>query len=955
LPDAPKGAGATGTSATPQAPALGQDGKSPISDTNPAPITASDKELGFADEAVTEGSRQLSPADEKALTALIQHGASADNIRRFVADRGMALANADEVVSARDKGQGVNDTIHYALPKVEPTDGATGASLRGFGDIPTIGLLDEAGAVVDTIGGTGGRPNVFNSDQSIDDLYHTNLDQNRGILAADAEQHPYARLAGQLAGGLVLPVGLEKAGLTASVESVGSAASKAALADGASEAEAARAAASAITKRTATEGAAYGAAYGAGSADGNASQRLEGAVTGGVEGGALGAGLGLASAKLAPIFEARRAASAGKAADFAEQQGGRQAIVRASQDQDIPILAAHVGDDALGRRTAAVAQTPYGANTIGAAARETADRFKARVGELAGDAHSPVDVGETFATRGQTAVNQGAAAADRTSRAVELALGQASDTTGAGHLIPRGISRFMDDTAQRADELHSAIDIAPDQPADLSATRNLLSDVTAQWKSNPELGAIFQNDKLAGYLDALTPKTEMVDRYSIGGGKRQPIEQQVGGTLSWTDLSQFRTRVGDMLSDPSLTEKIAPRQLRALYGALTTDMESTAKAAGADVFDNWKKFNRYYRGRMSRIDDLFSQVVGKNRDATPNQAMDSLQSMLRDGRTGNAAGFERVMRSLPSDDADTIRATIVSGQRGGEQFDPDAFAKSWDGLSERGKSALLPQAGMRSLMDDAASRAAANNVHPLAGMNGEKAYSALEKMTESKGDSKRFADMMTSASPEEVQAFRATYISRLGLADAGQQGAVGDTFSISKFLTRWNKMSREARLTLFGDQETMRSMNQLALLAARVKDVEKLAGHSNSGAILEFNKGGPGLALASAVAGGATGHGALGLSGAALVVLGAGSRAGYQRGTAELLTSPRFVQWLARAPKTPNPVAQRFYVDRLLTIARAEPSLADDILQVRQRLLGGAAQQGQIPVAATDNDNPGNQ
>lgn len=739
-------------------------------DKTPAPITDSGTHMGFADEAPVEATRQLSPDDEATFYKMLRGDgvprATADELRQFVASKGLALQDADAIVDARDKGLGVTGTISYPLAKPTDPSSVHGATLRGATQGATMGFGDElhgvaAGAKAALDGG------------SFTDAYDRTVDADRGRLAADEEQHPYATIAGQLLGGLIVPAGLEKAGLTASVEAVGLAAGKAALREGATMADARIVAQRAITRRFATEGAAYGGAYGAGSSNGGPGERLLGAGAGALEGAGLGAGMGLIGEKVAPaLYDARVSARGAPAEPLSDAAQVGQAAAR----QGISILPQDVGGPGIARATQGAAQTPFGTSTIARAANRLYD--------------------------------------------------------------------------------------------------------------------------------------------------------------------SFRDRVGDMLSDPNLTEKIAPRQLRALYGALTTDMEATAREAGPQAYGRWKRANDFYDGRMKRINDTFSLVLGPKGDATPNEAFSAVQSMLKPGASGNAAAFSRIMRSLSPEDANSVRASIVNDARGGRTFDADRFAKTWGQLSERGKSALLPQTGMRSLMDDAADRAAINSRNPFAGKSGEQVFSALEAMAGNKGDATRFGATMNRLSPEEATAVRSTFIDRLGRATPGQQNADGDAFSIGRWLTNWNKLTPRAQTALFGTGELRAAMKDLATIAEKVKGSERLAGHSNTGAVHGFDKTTGGLY--GAVAALFTGHVPLAAALAA--------PAAYQRISAEMLTSPRLLRWLTRVPAKASYDGQRAYLSKLTTIAAREPAIASNVVHLQDYLRGAL---NSVPGRAAAGENVG--
>lgn len=163
-------------------------------------------------------------------------------------------------------------------PVIDQGDGATGAFIRGAGDTASFGLLDEAGAVVDNLGLTPGRENIWNSDKSFGDLYNQNVEQNRAILRGDEQNHGTARFLGQVAGAAIPGTG--GAGVAGRSLSAG---------------------------RNLLRAAGEGAAYGLGSAEGGVGDR----VTGAAEGAVIGAsgdrfirGLGrVISPKVSPTIE----------------------------------------------------------------------------------------------------------------------------------------------------------------------------------------------------------------------------------------------------------------------------------------------------------------------------------------------------------------------------------------------------------------------------------------------------------------------------------------------------------------------------------------------------------------------------------------------------------------------------------------------------------------------------
>jgi endonuclease YncB( thermonuclease family) len=209
---------------------------------------------------------------------------TADDIMNYAAANGFNIkrSDAEKFVTARNKGAIPTGKVTYEQmprPMIDPGDKAFGSFMRGVGD--PINVLDEAGAVVDSFGGTPGRMNVFNAPSGTrwGDIYNLNLDQNRAILEHDQATHPYARFGGQLASGLAIPAG--------SIEGVGARATEAALEKGVSQFAAAQAAKRAVTTRLGTVGAIQGGITGFGGGE-DTQSRLTGAALGTAGGAALG-------------------------------------------------------------------------------------------------------------------------------------------------------------------------------------------------------------------------------------------------------------------------------------------------------------------------------------------------------------------------------------------------------------------------------------------------------------------------------------------------------------------------------------------------------------------------------------------------------------------------------------------------------------------------------------------
>lgn len=137
---------------------------------------------------------------------------TAAQIIAFAGQNGFAVdpKEAAKFIRTRDKHpeRPIATEANWAkVPRVltDPGDGKLGVTLRGVAD--PINMLDELGAVADSLGATNGRESLWNSDRRFGDIFANNLDQNRSILAHDEATHPYYRMGGQLGGSLIVPGG----------------------------------------------------------------------------------------------------------------------------------------------------------------------------------------------------------------------------------------------------------------------------------------------------------------------------------------------------------------------------------------------------------------------------------------------------------------------------------------------------------------------------------------------------------------------------------------------------------------------------------------------------------------------------------------------------------------------------------------------------------------------------
>ncbi len=280
-------------------------------------------------------------------------------------------------------------------------------------------------------------------------------------------------------------------------------------------------------------------------------------------------------------------------------------------------------------------------------------------------------------------------AADRNIASLRGAIGNVADDIGVvrpqeydlGTRVQRGVGSFLGRGEERVSRLYERIPIDPERPAELSNVRRYLADANAGFRSNPALSQVWSND----------PKLQQTARALATAADGN-------GGLSWQDLKAFRSVIGEKIGQPGLaSDGTDMRRLRGLYGALSEDMRATASAAGPDALKAFERANAYKRGLSQRTERVFSELLGDKFETSPESSIRTLLQWGK-GKGGDAARFAQTFRSLPPEDADSVRATVLTmlgnapkGRQNaqGDVFSTADFVSTWNALSPRAKHILF--------------------------------------------------------------------------------------------------------------------------------------------------------------------------------------------------------------------------------------------------------------------------
>jgi hypothetical protein len=391
----------------------------------------------------------------------------------------------------------------------------------------------------------------------------------------------------------------------------------------------------------------YGGAYGAGSGTGLGS-RLSGAATGAAAGGALGYGTGKLSSLMTRAPEQVPPLvdqTTGTLNEPLEAMRPGQRVQAAGQfGIDLPL-------DAAGGRTAALAGKGLDILPGSAGVMEDARR----------------------ATEGQVA-----SAADE----VASRFGSSRTLNEAGAELQSGALQRNDRAEAVISKAYDRIPIPDQAQASNSATVATLQQLTGRFQSNKDLAKALNDPRLGGYLNAV----------------------QKG--LSWKDLKDFRSIIGEKIGDMRFGEGHSISDLRALYAGLSEDMRNTAAAQGPGAVKAFERANNLNRENEQLIQGALTRILGKDGQMSPEKAAAAVQAMTKGGKsTGDLKTLAQIKGATVKSGAwNEISSTLIrlGGQPANSQgrgFNPQTFVNWYADMSEPARQLLFGKSELRSALD----------------------------------------------------------------------------------------------------------------------------------------------------------------------------------------------------------------------------------------------------------------
>lgn len=266
----------------------------------------------------------------------------------------------------------------------------------------------------------------------------------------------------------------------------------------------------------------------------------------------------------------------------------------------------------------------------------------------------------------------------------------------AGREVERGAETFSNNVKAMKRALYWQVDqrIPDTTPMPMAATQRALVELTSPNPAAAQTTSSLINPKIAQLRQNVT------DDMAANGG-----------VLPYSAVKELRSRIGEELTDFTLSVDRPTREYKALYAALSRDLEEAARSQGPDAVAAARRANDFTRAAAERLEQI-QRVVDKN--GGPEKIYNAVMSGTQDGGTTLRA----VMQSLPKEGQRAVTAAIIKrmglatpGQQGaaGDTFSSQTFLTNWNRLSPEAKRAAFDRHGPRFAADmDKIARVAAN-------------------------------------------------------------------------------------------------------------------------------------------------------------------------------------------------------------------------------------------------------
>lgn len=250
----------------------------------------------------------------------------------------------------------------------------------------------------------------------------------------------------------------------------------------------------------------------------------------------------------------------------------------------------------------------------------------------------------------------------------------ASSPMQAGRSVQTGIDKFIMEFKGRWNALDAKVaqHFTPDDPVAMSNTQAELQRMGANVAGAENSLKAVGSKGLQNFTEALATDSP-------------------NGDMRYEAFRKLRTAIGEKTQSANLMDDVSTGQYKALYSAMSKDLEAAAAGKGPEALKAYQNQNNVYRAGMQRIDDTLAPLANK---AKPE---DAYQAAIA-GADKGATTLWGLRRSLPTQEWKDFVGTFVDrmGRSNpgvqsaeGDLWSAQTFLTQWNKISPQAKNALF--------------------------------------------------------------------------------------------------------------------------------------------------------------------------------------------------------------------------------------------------------------------------
>jgi hypothetical protein len=179
------------------------------------------------------------------------------------------------------------------------------------------------------------------------------------------------------------------------------------------------------------------------------------------------------------------------------------------------------------------------------------------------------------------------------------------------------------------------------------------------------------------------------------------IQQAISrdGGLNYQGIKTLRTRVGEMLENPSLIPSdISQAELKQIYGSLSDDLKAAVeRAGGKKALEEFNAANSF-AANVSKEREVLNKVLGTKSDEA---IFDKIASMASSTSRADVSSLIKVKNAVSDDTWGEISSAVIAriGRDREGNLTPDRFIAEYGKLSKAGQATLFNTETRQALED----------------------------------------------------------------------------------------------------------------------------------------------------------------------------------------------------------------------------------------------------------------